>query len=72
MKQQRFSKLIVSLVIGLNIAFTLAILYVFLKTGSEPVTLVGCWFAFTTGELWVLGKIKKEKIKNGGEIKCEE
>ena len=67
MKQQRFSKFIVSLVIGLNIAFTLAILYVFLKTGSEPATLIGCWFAFTTGELLALAKIKHAKIKKGSD-----
>jgi hypothetical protein len=38
-------------------------LYVFLRVGSEPVTLIGCWFAFTTGELWMLSSIKKTKVK---------
>jgi len=55
----------VAAVILLNILFTVAVLYVFLKTGSEPMTLIGCWFAFTTGELWMLAKIKREKIKKG-------
>ena len=59
----RFSKLIVSLIILLNVLFTAGILYVFLKVGSEPMTLIGCWFAFTTGELWMLSSIKKKKIK---------
>ena len=60
-KQGRFSKRIVSLVIFLNVVFTVGVLYVFLRTSSEPTTLVGCWFAFTTGELWMLSSIKKKK-----------
>lgn len=55
----RFSKKIVALVITLNILFGVSVLYVFLKTGSEPTALTGCWFAFTTGELWMLSSIKK-------------
>lgn len=61
-KNNRFSKVIVATVILLNIIFTAAVLYVFLKTGNEPMTLVGCWFAFTTGELWMLSSIKKSKV----------
>ena len=53
------------LVVLMNITFTSAVLYVFLKTSSEPVALVGAWFAFTTGELWMLSSIKKEKVKKG-------
>lgn len=63
----KFSKAIVTIVIILNIIFTIAILYVFLQTSSEPSTLIGCWFAFTTGELWMLASIKKKKIKKGEE-----
>ncbi len=66
----KFSKWIVAMVIALNIVFTAGVLYTFLKVGSEPVTLIGCWFAFTTGELWLLAKIKRteiEKSENGGE-----
>lgn len=66
-KKGMFSKAIVAAVIVLNILFTVAILYVFLKTGSEPMTLVGCWFAFTTGELWFLSGIKKSKNKKENE-----
>lgn len=57
----KFSKLIVSLVIFMNIAFTIAVLYVFLKTYTEPTTLIVSWFAFTTGELWLLASIKKKE-----------
>lgn len=61
----RFSKIIVALVIALNTAFTVAVLYVFLKVGSEPATLIGAWFAFTTGELWMLAGIKKKEVEKG-------
>lgn len=64
-KKGGFSKLIITLVVLMNIAFTVAVLYVFLKTASEPVALVGAWFAFTTGELWMLSSIKREKVKKG-------
>lgn len=60
----KFSKIIVSLIILLNVLFTTGVLYVFLKVGSEPMTLIGCWFAFTTGELWLLATIKKKEIGN--------
>ena len=63
MKKNRFSKLIVSLVILLNTAFAIGVLYVFLRVGSEPTALVAAWFAFTTGELWLLAGIKKNKLK---------
>jgi len=66
-KKGRFSKLIVTLVVMLNILFTVAVLYIFLHTGSEPATLIGCWFAFTTTELWALASIKKTKVKKGDE-----
>jgi len=61
--KSKFSKKVVAGVIVLNIVFTAAVLYVFLKTGSEPITLTGCWFGFTTGELWMVASIKKTKVK---------
>jgi len=64
-KKNDFSKVIVSAVVLLNVLFTIAVLYVFLKVGSEPMALIGAWFAFTTGELWMLSSIKKQKIKKG-------
>ena len=60
----RFSKWIVALVILLNVGFTAATLFVFWKTnGNEPTALITAWFAFTTGELWMLSGIRKAKIK---------
>lgn len=66
MKKLNFAKIIVPLVIILNVLFTVAVLYVFLQTSVEPITLITCWFAFTTGELWMLASIKKEKVRKGG------
>lgn len=63
--QERFSKRIVALVILLNTVFTGAVLFTFLRVGSEPTTLIAAWFAFTTGELWLLSGITKEKLKGG-------
>lgn len=65
MKKGRYSKFIVLAVILLNILFTAAVLYVFLRTSAEPTVLVGCWFTFTTSELWALASIKKSKMKKG-------
>lgn len=63
MKKGDFSKLIVSFVIIVNVIFTASVLYVFLKTSSEPTALIGSWFAFTTVEVWQLATIKKSKVK---------
>jgi len=62
----RYSKWIVALVILLNTGFTGVVLYLFLMTGNEPTTLIGCWFAFTTVELWTLAGITKAKVTQGG------
>lgn len=59
----RYSKWIVALVIILNTGFAGAVFYVFLRVGSEPTTLIAAWFAFTTGELWILATITKTKVK---------
>ena len=60
-----FSKIIIGLIIAANIMFTIAVLVIFVRVGSEPSTLIAAWFTFTTGELWLLAKIKREKIKKG-------
>jgi hypothetical protein len=59
----KFSKLIVALVILLNAAFTVAVLFIFYRVGTEPTTLIGAWFGFTTVELWALAGIKKREIE---------
>jgi len=65
-KNMRFSKWIVALVIFLNALFTGAVLFVFLRVGSEPTALVAAWFSFTTVELWTLAGITKAKVTQGG------
>ena len=60
-KKSFFSKFIVSAVITLNVIFTVAVLSVFLKTSTEPSSLIMAWFSFTTVELWSLAGIKKAK-----------
>lgn len=62
-KKNIFSKFIVSFVISLNVLFTLAVLIIFLKTSTEPSSLIVAWFSFTTVELWSLAGIKKAKEK---------
>lgn len=64
-EKPRFSKAIVTLVVLLNTLFAISVLYIFYKIESEPVTLIGAWFAFTTGELFLLSKIKRDEIKEG-------
>lgn len=65
-KKSNFSKKIVISVILLNIIFTIAVMWLFLQTGNEPMTLVGAWFGFTTIELWSLASIKRTKEGNNG------
>ena len=67
-KKAQYSKFIVALIVVLNTAFAFPALYVFMKTSSEPSILIGAWFAFTTGELWILKDIKKSKIKEGKDV----
>ena len=63
-----YSKFIVALVIILNTVFTAAVLGVFAVTAVEPSTLIVAWFGFTTGELWLLSKIKQSKVKAKADI----
>jgi len=59
----KFSKAIVALVIALNVFFTVAMLFIFYRVGTEPAALIGAWFGFTTIELWALAGIKKREIE---------
>lgn len=61
--KNKYSKIIVALIILLNTGFTIGTLYTFLRVGSEPSALIAAWFAFTTGELWLLAGIRKAKAK---------
>jgi hypothetical protein len=63
----KFSKAIVALVIALNVFFTVAVLFIFYRLGTEPTALIGAWFGFTTVELWALAGIKKREIETGND-----
>lgn len=67
MKKKKFhmSKLIVPFVIVSLFSFTgLAIYLQFVTQVELSSTLITCFFAFCTGELWMLASIKKTKIKS--------
>ena len=68
---QVFSKLIVALIVALVVVFTAAVLYAFLRVGSEPTALIAAFFSFATGELWLLSGIKKAKLRHNVEVKDE-
>ena len=66
-KKRKFhlSKLIIPFVIVSLFSFTGIAVYVQLMTKIElSATLITCFFAFCTGELWMLASIKKQKIKH--------
>ena len=43
--------------------FTGFVLYIFYKKGAEPTVIIASFFAFMTGEVWALAKIKLTEIK---------
>lgn len=67
----QFSKFIVGMIITLNLGFTIAVLVIFLRIGNEPTALIAAWFAFTTGELWLLAGIKRTRLREGDQVKDE-
>ena len=56
----KFSKVIVALVIILNV-FLPGLFYMCLRTYTEPTVLIGCWFAFTTGECGCWRRLNEER-----------
>ena len=63
----RFSKFVVVLVIALNVGFVYYIGELMKTLGFEPTALIAAFFTFTTGELWALSKITRDKIKQPGD-----
>lgn len=64
-KKFHLSKWVIPFVIVSLFSFTGLAVYVQLMTSMElSATLITCFFAFCTGELWMLASIKKTKIKN--------
>lgn len=64
-RKVHLSKWIIPFVIVSLFSFTAIAVYVQLVTHIElSATLITCFFAFCTGELWMLASIKKSKIKH--------
>lgn len=64
-KQIHLTKWIVPFVIVSIFTFTGLAMWVQIKSGVElSASLITCFFAFCTGELWMLASIKKTKINN--------
>lgn len=62
----RTSKLIIIVVIISLFGYTGLAMWLQYKTNIEiSPTLTTCYFAFCTGELWMLASIKKSKLKTG-------
>ena len=65
-KHSTTSKKIILFIILSIFGFTGLAIYVQLKIGVElSPTLITCFYAFCTGELWMLATIKKSKLKTG-------
>lgn len=64
-KRVHMTKWIVPFVIVSIFSFTGLAMWVQIKSGVElSATLIGCFFGFCTGELWMLSSIKKAKISH--------
>ena len=60
------SKKIIAFVIVSIFTFTGLAMFVQIRSGIElSPTLTTCFYAFCTGELWMLASIKKAKLGNG-------
>ena len=65
-QHSKTSKKIIVFIICSIFTFTGMAMWVQIKTGIElSPTLITCFYAFCTGELWMLASIKKSKLKTG-------
>lgn len=56
---------IILMIIGiLVVAFTITMIWVHIKTGNTPDTLITCFFVATTGEFGVMGWIRTTKDRD--------
>lgn len=62
-KKGQYSKYLIAFIVAINVIFTATVLFLYLRVKSEPSTLIGAWFGFTTMELWNLAMIKKKKME---------
>lgn len=59
----RFSKIVIIAVIIMVLIFTGSVLYIFDRKGAEPSVIIAAFFAFMTGEVLALAKLKLAEIK---------
>lgn len=65
-QHSRTSKCIICFVILSLFTYTGFAMWVQIRSGVElSPTLTTCFYAFCTGELWLLASIKKAKLNNG-------
>lgn len=65
-QHSRTSKFIIAFVILSLFTYTGFAMWVQIRSGVElSPTLTTCFYAFCTGELWLLATIKKAKLNNG-------
>lgn len=65
-QHSKTSKKLIVFIICSIFTFTGMAMWVQIKTGIElSPTLITCFYAFCTGELWMLASIKKSKLKSG-------
>lgn len=62
-KRNRTSKLIITALLVFLLLFTIACLWLFEDTGSEPAALISAVFVFCGGECGILGWIRTTKEK---------
>ena len=65
----RTTKKLIPFIICSIFTFTGVAIWVQVRTGIElSPTLITCFYAFCTGELWMLASIKKTKVKTGQKV----
>lgn len=62
-KEKHVTNICLTVIAIVLIIFTSAVLFIFLKTGSEPDTLIVSFFSACTGELGFMALIKNSKHK---------
>lgn len=63
MKKGDYSKALLKKIILANVIFTALVLFIFYKTGLEPMAVCTGWYGFWGVEVWKMANIKTEKIR---------
>lgn len=70
--QPKFNQKIVKFCVRFISAYTIAVLYIFYKTGQEPTTLTPAVFAFFGVELINLAVIKVKEVRTNKKVEIED